>query len=65
MHSIIEFKDDNYYYKDCGSTNGSTLLIREDDSLTIMGEMSFKLEDVFFRIKEVDDDNYISEEENV
>jgi hypothetical protein len=27
--------------------------------------MSFKLEDVFFRIKEVDDDNYISEEENV
>jgi hypothetical protein len=65
LHSIIEFKDDNYYYKDCGSTNGSTLLIREDDSLTIMGEMSFKLEDVFFRIKEVDDDNYISEEENV
>jgi hypothetical protein len=65
LHSIIEFKDDNYYYKDCGSTNGSTLLIREDDSLNLMGEMSFKLEDVFFKIKEVDDDNYISEEENV
>ena len=65
LHSIIEFKDDNYYYKDCGSTNGSTLLIREDDSLKIMGEMNFKLEDVFFKIKEVDDDNYISEEENV
>ena len=65
LHSIIEFKDDNYYYKDCGSTNGSTLLIREDDSLIIMGEMSFKLEDVFFKIKEVEDDNYISEEENV
>jgi hypothetical protein len=27
--------------------------------------MSFKLEDVFFKIKEVEDDNYISEEENV
>ena len=65
LHSIIEFKDDNYYYKDCGSTNGSTLLIREDDSLQIMGEMSFKLEDTFFKIKEIDDDNYISEEENV
>ncbi len=65
LHSIIEFKDDNYCYKDCGSTNGSTLLIREDDSLQIMGEMSFKLEDTFFKIKEIDDDNYISEEENV
>lgn len=64
LHSIIEYDDDNYYYKDCGSTNGSTLLIREDDSLKIEGEMNFKLEDAFFKIKEIDDDNYISEEEN-
>lgn len=65
MHCLIDFKNDNYYYKDCGSTNGSTLLLREDDSLKIMGEMSFKLEDAFFKIREIDDDNYISEEENV
>jgi len=65
LHSIIEFNDDNYYYKDCGSTNGSTLLIREDDKLNIEGEMSFKLEDAFFKIKEIEDDNYISEEENL
>lgn len=51
-HSIIDFKDDNYYYKDCGSTNGSTLLIREDDILKINGIMSFKLEDISFKIRE-------------
>lgn len=55
LHSIIDFKDNNFYYKDCGSTNGSTLLIREDDNLNIKGEMNFKLEDVSFKIKEVED----------
>ena len=60
LHSIIDYSDDFFYYKDCGSTNGSTLLIREDDSLDIKGKMSFKLENVSFKIKEVgDDDNYI------
>jgi hypothetical protein len=63
LHSIIDFMDDNFYYKDCQSTNGSTLLIREDDSLNIKGEMSFKLEDISFKIKEVDD-NSITEENN-
>ena len=62
LHSIIDYKDDNFYYKDCGSTNGSTLLIREDDTLKLKGEMSFKLEDIPFKITEVDDDNYITEE---
>ena len=62
LHSIIDYKDDNFYYKDCGSTNSSTLLIREDDSLKLKGEMSFKLEDISFKICEVDDDNYITEE---
>ena len=57
LHSIIDFMDDNFYYKDCQSTNGSTLLIREDDTLNIKGEMSFKLEDISFKIKEVDE-NY-------
>ena len=64
LHSIIDFEDDNFYYKDCQSTNGSTLLIREDDSLNIKGEMSFKLEDISFKIKEVDD-NYIAEEKQL
>ena len=62
LHSIIDFTDDNFYYKDCGSTNSSTLLIREDDSLKIMGEMYFKLEDISFKINEVTDDSYIAEE---
>ena len=62
LHSMIDFTDDNFFYKDCGSMNGSTLLIREDDSLRIRGIMNFKLEDISFKIKEVADDNYIIEE---
>jgi len=61
LHSIIDYKNDNFYYKDCGSTNGSTLLIREDDSLKIKGKMSLKLEDIPFKISEVEDDELISE----
>ena len=53
MHSIIEFSNDNFVYKDAKSTNGSTLLIKEDDILKIKGEMSFKLEDLSFKIKEI------------
>ena len=60
---MIVFMDDNYYYKDCDSTNGSTLLIRDDDSLDIKGNMSFKLENDSFKIKEVlYDDNFIPED---
>ena len=62
LHSMIDFIDDIFYYKDCGSTNGSTLLIREDDSLKLNGDMNFKLEDISFTIKEVIDDNYIIDE---
>ena len=66
LHSIIDCIDDCYFYKDCGSKNGSTLLIREDDSLDIKGKMSFKLENISFKIKEVGiDDNYISKENSV
>ncbi len=57
LHSIIDYSDDCFYYKDCGSTNGSTLLIREDDSSDIKGKMSFKLENISFKIKEVGDDD--------
>ena len=53
LHSIIEFSNDNFVYKDAKSTNGSTLLIKEDDILKIKGEMSFKLEDLSFKIKEI------------
>ena len=36
-----------------GSTNGSTLIIKESDTLKIKGEMNFKLEDVPFKIQEI------------
>ena len=56
IHSTIEYDNDLnlYYYKDNNSTNGSTLLIREDDSITIKGCMYFKLENTFFIIKEIE-----------
>lgn len=53
VHSIINFANGKFYYKDAKSTNGSSLLIREDDYIRINGEMSFKLEDISFKIKEV------------
>jgi hypothetical protein len=54
-HGIIEYSKNSqsYYYKDMGSTNSSTLIIREGDSLKIKGEMNFKLEDVPFKIQEI------------
>jgi hypothetical protein len=64
LHCIIDYTDDCYFYKDCGSTNGSTLLMREDDSLELKGIMSFKLEKIFFKIKEVRDDDHYTSEEN-
>ena len=42
-----------FYFKDCGSTNGSILLMKEDDSLKIKGEMNFKLENIPFKIMEL------------
>ena len=59
LHSIIYFSEDKFYYKDSKSTNGSSLLIREDDILRIKGDMSFKLEDVSFKIREIDIDSEI------
>ena len=55
IHGIIEFSKINqkFYYKDMNSTNGTTLLIKKDDSLRIKGEMNFKLEDVTFKIQEI------------
>ena len=54
-HSVIEFSNslEMFYYRDLGSVNGSTLIIKEDDYLKIKGEMNFKLEDVPFKILEM------------
>ncbi len=53
LHSIIDFANDMFYYNDKKSTNGSILLLKEDDILKIKGEMNFKLEDIPFKIKEI------------
>lgn len=55
LHSIIDFdfSNDTFLYKDSQSTNGTTLLIKEDDIIKIKGEMNFKLEDIAFKIKEI------------
>ena len=52
---MIEFsKECNmFYYKDLGSTNGSILLIKEDDNFKLKGEMNFKLENISFKIMEL------------
>jgi len=54
-HGIIEFSNNlqSFYYMDLGSTNSSTLLIKEEDNLKIKGIMNFKLEDTPFRIQEI------------
>ena len=54
-HGIIEFSNNiqSFYYRDLGSTNSSTLLIKEGDHLKIKGIMNFKLEDTAFRIQEI------------
>ena len=57
LHSSIDYENDNFFYKDENSTNGSTLLIKEDDFLKLKGKMSFKLEDMSFNIKEINENN--------
>lgn len=52
-HCFIYFENNTFFYKDAQSTNGSSLLIREDDYIRIRGEMNFKLEDCSFKIKEI------------
>ena len=53
LHSMIYFYSQMFYYQDYNSTNGSSLLIRENDILRIKGEMNFKLEDIPFKIREL------------
>jgi hypothetical protein len=51
-HAEIGYSNElqKFYYKDCKSTNGSTLLVKEDDNLLIKGEMNLKLENIPFTI---------------
>ena len=55
FHGIIDISNNMFYYNDMKSTNGSTLLLKEDDVLKIQGEMNFKLNDISFKIKEIED----------
>ena len=57
LHSSLDYENDNFFYKDENSTNGSTLLIKEDDFLKLKGKMSFKLEDMSFNIREINENN--------
>ena len=54
-HGLIDFSNNlqNFYYRDMGSTNSSTLLVKEGDDLKIKGIMNFKLEDTPFSIQEI------------
>ena len=54
-HSLIEFSEqyNKFYYKDLMSTNGSVLILKEDDTLKIKGDMKFKLNDINFHILEL------------
>ena len=53
IHGFINYSNDIFSYKDNKSTNGSSLLIREDDYIKIKGEMNLKLENMPFKIKEI------------
>ena len=54
-HGIIEYSKitQSFYYKDMGSTNGSTLIIKAGDIIKMKGEKNYKLEDIPFKIQEI------------
>lgn len=66
LHAIIYFEKDTFFFRDENSTNGSTLLIKEDDFLKLKGNMNFKLEDIPFIIEEINENsvNDINDEIN-
>jgi hypothetical protein len=51
-HSEINYSNEcqKFYFRDLGSTNGSILLIKEDDYLLLQGEMNFRFENIPFKI---------------
>ena len=54
-HAVILYSEENncFTYKDKRSTNGSTLIMKDDDSIKIKGEMKCKLNDIMFNIMEI------------
>ena len=54
-HGVLAYsKEMNmFYYVDKGSTNGSVVVLKEDDGIRLKGDMRFKLEEVAFRIMEL------------
>ena len=54
LHCIIGYSNeyDYFYFQDNCSTNGSLLLVKEDDVIPIKGVMNFILENISFRIEE-------------
>ena len=54
LHCIIGYSNeyDYFYFQDNCSTNGSILLIKEDDIIPIKGVMNFILENTSFKIEE-------------
>ena len=54
LHCYINYSadDENFYFIDNNSTNGSVLLVKEGDNIPIKGKMNFKLEDTSFWIEE-------------
>ena len=54
-HAIINFSKNlkTFSYTDNQSTNGSILIMKEEDSLKIKGDMKFKLNDIMFHILEL------------
>ena len=54
-HAIINFSQNykTFSFTDNQSTNGSILIMKEEDSLKIKGDMKFKLNDIMFHILEL------------
>ena len=55
QHAIIEYNKDEatFLYKDLQSTNGSILIMKDDDIIKLNGFMKFKLNDILFNILEL------------
>ena len=56
LHCIIGYSNeyDYFYFQDNCSTNGSVLLIKEDDIIPIKGVMNLVLENISFKIEEIE-----------
>ena len=55
QHAVIEFNEEEgkFLFKDLQSTNGSILIMKDDDVIKLNGFMKFKLNDILFNILEL------------